>query len=243
MTHLRVGLKFSSVRCSVFSFRWLNTHKNTLNPPKSSTGHLTPRLSSRHNNRQRVYFTVFGVTDLSLKKHRRNVEFLYRIQCGDAGHLSRLRHPDLDPDYTRVRRLHIQKWSSSFQERCDLDTIRGIFTEFSSTRRHRMLQNIFLALDRQYFTAQVVERWWNGVQYERVCPQTFEFQCCVRGQRRSVRLVFCHDWSLNRKNCSHHEHSLLVKGFSIFEIALRCSRPARGLFIMATFHQPLQRLS
>lgn len=134
MTHLRVGLKFSSVRCSVFSFRWLNTHKNTLNPPKSSTGHLTPRLSSRQNNRQRVYFIVFGVPDLSLKKHRRNVEFLYRIQCGDVGHLSRLRHPDLDPDYTRVRRLHIQKWSSSFQERRDLHTIRGIFTEFSSTQ-------------------------------------------------------------------------------------------------------------
>lgn len=112
-----------------------------------------------------------------------------------------------------------------------------------SFHQHRMLQNIFLVLDRQYFTAQVGKRWWNGVQYERVCPQTFEFQCCVRGQQRSVRLVFCHDWSLNRKNCSHHEHSLLVKGFSIFEIALRCSRPARGLFIMATFHQPLQRLS
>ncbi len=54
---------------------------------------------------------------------------------------------------------------------------------------------------------------------------------------------FYYDWSLSRKKSSHHEHSLLVKGFSIFEIALCCSRPVQCLFIMATFHQPLQWLS
>lgn len=46
-----------------------------------------------------------------------------------------------------------------------------------------------------------------------------------------------------RKMCSCHEHTLLVKGFSIFEIAPCCSQPMQCLFTVATFCQPLQRLS